>query len=144
MFGECPGLFYRKLWNERVNAEPARRPDLHAGAWRGDAEHEPREYPATVVLLIVGGNDTTRNYRAAGSVWFFKPEPGPSSAFARQSRPDRIRRAGNHPLPDAARLHAPHRAGGLRKSRRQDDRAGDKVMMWYIRATATRNRSRIP
>ncbi|HEX2560998.1 MAG TPA: cytochrome P450, partial [Phenylobacterium sp.] len=57
---ECFAAF-TELWNERINAEPAF--DLismlaHGEATRGMDIHE---YHGNVVLLIIGGNDTTRN-----------------------------------------------------------------------------------
>ncbi len=57
---ECAAYFTR-LWNERVNAEP--RNDLismmaHAEATRNMS---PEEFLGNLILLIVGGNDTTRN-----------------------------------------------------------------------------------
>ncbi len=57
---ECLAYFTRLV--ERAGERPAgRRPDLHAGPRRGDPEHDPDEYLGNVILLIVGGNDTTRN-----------------------------------------------------------------------------------
>ncbi|MDO9432178.1 MAG: cytochrome P450, partial [Phenylobacterium sp.] len=53
--------YFTNLWNERVNAEP--KGDLismlaHGAETRNMA---PREYFGNIVLLTVGGNDTTRN-----------------------------------------------------------------------------------
>ena len=58
----------RELWNERVNKEPAL--DLismlaHSPATRDMA---PREFLGNLILLIVGGNDTTRN-SITGGLW---------------------------------------------------------------------------
>ncbi len=64
--GKCLAYF-TDLWNERVNADP--RPDLvsmlaHAPATRN---MDPKEFLGNLMLLIVGGNDTTRN-SMSGSV----------------------------------------------------------------------------
>ena len=66
---DCLELFTR-LWNERVNAPP--RHDLismlaHNEATR-DLHTRPQEFLGNLVLLIVGGNDTTRN-SISGGLW---------------------------------------------------------------------------
>ncbi|MEJ0048780.1 MAG: hypothetical protein WDN04_23755 [Rhodospirillales bacterium] len=58
--------YFTVLWNERVNAPP--RGDLismmaHADATR---HQDPMEYLGNLLLLIVGGNDTTRNSISGG------------------------------------------------------------------------------
>ena len=58
--------YFTKLWNERVNEPP--RTDLvsmlaHGAATRNMA---PMEFMGNLVLLIVGGNDTTRNSMTGG------------------------------------------------------------------------------
>jgi len=63
--GECLAYFTR-LWNERVNAPP--KFDLismlaHSPATRN---MPPMEYLGNLLLLIVGGNDTTRNSMSGG------------------------------------------------------------------------------
>ena len=57
---------FTELWNERVNAPPTG--DLislmaHADATR---DQTPMEYLGNLILLIVGGNDTTRNSISGG------------------------------------------------------------------------------
>jgi cytochrome P450 len=63
---ECLGYF-TNLWNERVNAkEPGN--DLISMLAHNPATRnmEPYEYLGNIILLIVGGNDTTRNSITGG------------------------------------------------------------------------------
>ena len=62
---EC-AAYFMNLWNERVNAEPGR--DLISMMAHADATRnmEPMEYLGNLILLIVGGNDTTRNSITGG------------------------------------------------------------------------------
>jgi cytochrome P450 len=58
--------YFTRLWNERVNAPP--RSDLVSMLAHGAATRNmgPLEYMGNLVLLIVGGNDTTRNSMTGG------------------------------------------------------------------------------
>ena len=116
VFRECLGYFMR-LWNERVNAEP--RPDLISMLAHGEATRNmsAREYLGNIVLLIVGGNDTTRNSMTGGLLFLSQ---NPDEFKKLRAKPELIEfdGAGNHPLPDAARLYAPHRPR-RRRVRRQ-------------------------
>lgn len=62
---ECLAYFTH-LWNERVNSEPGN--DLVSMLAHGEATRNmpPMEYLGNIVLLIVGGNDTTRNSISGG------------------------------------------------------------------------------
>jgi cytochrome P450 len=70
---ECFGAFQR-LWNERFDAEP--NIDLISMLTHNPATREmsPEQYQGTVVLLIIGGNDTTRN-TISGSVYALNKNP---------------------------------------------------------------------
>src|SRR6185312_10918395 len=58
--------YFARLWNERIDAPP--RFDLISMMAHSEATRkmEPREFVGTLALLIVGGNDTTRNSMTAG------------------------------------------------------------------------------
>jgi cytochrome P450 len=120
------------LWNERVNAPP--RPDLismlaHSPATRG---MDPDEYLGNVLLLIVGGNDTTRNSISGG-------------LLALNRHPDQYAKLRADPslvagmVPEIIRWQTP--LAHMRRTAVSDYvlggqpiRAGDKVVMWYLSA----------
>ena len=63
---EC-AHYFTKLWNERVNAAAGERSHFDDGAWRSDARTwTAMEFLGNLILLIVGGNDTTRNSITGG------------------------------------------------------------------------------
>ena len=83
-----------------------------------------------IMLLMVGGNDTTRN-SITGGVLAMNPYPEQYHKLRANPVIGDQHGARDDPLADAGDPHAPHRAGGHR-SRRQDHPQGDKVVMWYI------------
>jgi cytochrome P450 len=118
------------LWNERVNAEP--RYDLISMLAHGDATRnmQPQEFMGNLVLLIVGGNDTTRN-SITGGLW------------ALNEHPDEYRKLRENPgliasmVPEIIRWQTP--LAYMRRTALEDTelggksiKAGDKVAMWYI------------
>jgi len=127
--GEC-FAYFADLWNQRVNAPP--RGDLvsmlaHAEATR---HMDPREYHGNIILLIVGGNDTTRN-TLTGSV------------LAMHQNPDqRAKLDADHGLlpgmvSETIRWQTP--LAHMRRTALCDTifqgqriREGDKVVMWYV------------
>jgi cytochrome P450 len=126
---ECADYFVR-LWNERVNAEP--KSDLismmaHADATRNMA---PMEYLGNLILLIVGGNDTTRNSITGG-------------LLALNENPDEYQKLRDDPglivsmVPEIIRWQTP--LAHMRRIALADYelggktiRKGDKVLMWYV------------
>ena len=126
---ECLDYFI-KLWNQRVNAEPAM--DLvsmlaHAEATRNMG---PMEYLGNVILLIVGGNDTTRN-TITGSV------------LALNRNPEQYRKLRENPqlipsmVSETIRWQTP--LAHMRRTATRDFelngkhiKKGDKVVMWYV------------
>ncbi|MDR3498503.1 MAG: cytochrome P450 [Parvibaculum sp.] len=126
---ECAGYF-QKLWNERVNADP--KPDLismlaHSPATRNMT---PEEYLGNVLLLIVGGNDTTRN-SMSGGVLAFHENPGELAKL--RADPELVHSA----VPEIIRWQTP--LPHMRRTALADTelggktiRKGDKVVMWYL------------
>ena len=122
--------YFTTLWNERVNAPP--KNDLvsmlaHAPATRNMS---PREYMGNLVLLIVGGNDTTRN-SMSGGLYALHQNPGEyaklraNPALVESMVPEIIR--WQTPLPHMRRTAlADAELGGKRIAK------GDKVVMWYL------------
>ena len=122
--------YFTRLWNERVNAPPAG--DLVSMLAHGEATRnmEPREYFGNVVLLTVGGNDTTRN-TITGSV------------LALNQNPDQYAKLKANPglipsmVSETIRWQTP--LAHMRRIATQDYvlggkqiKKGDKVIMWYV------------
>jgi len=122
--------YFTRLWNERVNEPP--RNDLismmaHSPATRN---MEPREFLGNLVLLIVGGNDTTRNSMSGG-------------LNALLNNPDQFAKLRANPeligslVPEIIRWVTP--LAHMRRTAVADAelggkqiRKGDRVVMWYL------------
>jgi cytochrome P450 len=126
---ECLAYFTR-LWNERVNLPPAG--DLVSMLAHGEATKNmtPDEYLGNLMLLIIGGNDTTRNSISGGVLALnqnlgeydkLRADPG----LIPNMVPEIIR--WQTPLAHMRRTAAADfELGG------QTIRKGDKVVMWYV------------
>ncbi|OAF19839.1 cytochrome P450 [Bradyrhizobium neotropicale] len=129
ILSECLEYFTR-LWKERINAEP--RVDLislmaHSPATR---HMEPSEFLGNLILLIVGGNDTTRNSITGGLLFM---NQNPSELRKLRDNPNLVSSA----VSEIIRYQTP--IAHMRRNAAADIivggkqiRKGDKVVMWYI------------
>jgi cytochrome P450 len=126
---EC--LFYfTNLWNERVNSEGGN--DLISMLAHGEATKnmEPMEYLGNLILLIVGGNDTTRN-SLTGGVYALSQNPGEWDKL--RANPSLI----PNMVSEIIRWQTP--LAHMRRTAVADVelggkqiKKGDKVVMWYV------------
>jgi cytochrome P450 len=127
--GKCQDYFTR-LWNERVNAAP--RNDLismlaHSPATRN---MDQKEFLGNLILLIVGGNDTTRNSISGGLLALNRH---PAEYDKLRADPALV----NSMVPEIIRWQTP--LAHMRRTALADTelggkqiRKGDKVVMWYL------------
>lgn len=131
---ECLETFTR-LWKERENTPlDGRRLDLITAMANSPATQdlEPLEYLGTLILLIVGGNDTTRNSITGG-------------VLALNENPEEYQKLRENPklIPNMTsemiRWQTP--LAYMRRTATQDTelggkaiKKGDKIAMWYVSA----------
>jgi len=127
---ECLEVF-TGLWNERVNS-PERRGDLVSMMAHHDNTRTmtPTEYFGNLILLIVGGNDTTRNSMTGG-------------LYALSRNPDQFAKVKadrsliQNMVSEIIRWQTP--LAHMRRTALADQelagktiRKGDRVVMWYV------------
>ena len=126
---ECLAYF-TGLWNERVNLPPAG--DLVSMLAHGEATRNmtPDEYLGNLMLLIIGGNDTTRNSISGG---LYALNKFPAEYDKLRANPDLI----TNMVPEIIRWQTP--LAHMRRTAAEDMelggktiRKGDKVVMWYV------------
>jgi cytochrome P450 len=126
---ECRAYFAR-LWNERVNAEP--RNDLLSMMAHSEATRhmDPDNLMGNLILLIVGGNDTTRN-TMSGSVLALNENPAEYDKL--RKNPKLI----DSMVPEVIRWQTP--LAHMRRTALEDTelggktiKKGDRVVMWYV------------
>ena len=124
--------YFQRLWVERVNAEPT--PDLISMMIHSEAMNHmsPQEFMGNLILLIVGGNDTTRN-TMSGIVHALDQFPDQRAIFEKD--PSVIPNA----VQECIRFVTP--LAHMRRTATADAdlfghqiKQGDKLIMWYLSA----------
>jgi len=126
---EC-ATYFSRLWKERIDQPP--KSDLlsmmaHSPATR---DMDPRNFLGNLILLIVGGNDTTRN-TMSGSIYALSRHP---EQYAKLRKDPALI---DSFVPEVIRWQTP--LAHMRRTALQDIefrgktiRKGDKVVMWYV------------
>ena len=131
------GAYFQRLWDQRISGEPA--PDLLSRMIHSEAmgSMSMSEFIGALSLLIIGGNDTTRNTMTA-MAYAFDKFPG-----------ERARLEADPSLAGAAFSELVRWQTPLAHMRRtcivntelegRTIKAGDKVILWYISANRDEN-----
>jgi cytochrome P450 len=132
--------YFTRLWNERINAPP--RTDLISMLAHGPATRNmgAAEYMGNLVLLIVGGNDTTRNSMTGGLLALHEHPQEMAKLRANPALIDSL-------VPEIIRWQTP--LAYMRRTALVDSelggkqiKKGDKLAMWYL--SGNRDESAIP
>lgn len=125
------------LWNSKVGKEPT--PDLISMMIHSDAmaEMDQMEFLGNLILLIVGGNDTTRNSMSA---YAWALEQFPEERAKLEANPELIPNA----CQEIIRWQTP--LAHMRRTATQDTELmgqkiaeGDKLVLWYLSANRDEN-----
>ena len=128
---EC-GAYFQNLWNQKLGKPPT--PDLISMMMHSDAmaEMDQLEFLGNLILLIVGGNDTTRNSMSAAA---YGLDLFPDQRAKLEADPSLI----SNTVQEIIRWQTP--LAHMRRTATQDSelegqkiRAGDKLALWYISA----------
>ena len=133
------GEYFRKLWDARAAAPPAF--DLISMLSHSEATRnlQAREFIGTIALLIVGGNDTTRNSMTGGLMALVEnPEQFELLRGRRELIPNLVSEIIRHHTPV---LHMRRTARADVELAGRSIAKGDKVVMWYI--SGNRDESKI-
>ncbi len=122
--------YFTRLWNERVNAPP--KTDLISMLAHGESTRnmKPMDFLGNLLLLIIGGNDTTRNSISGG-------------LLALNQNPDQYQKLRENPalipklVPEIIRWQTP--LAYMSRTATCDTelggkqiKEGDRVLMWYV------------
>lgn len=124
--------YFQRLWGERMRAEPSG--DLISMMIHSEAMNHmsPQEFMGNLVLLIVGGNDTTRN-TMSGIVHALDQFPDQRDLLARDPSliPNAVQECIRYVTPLA---HMRRTATADADLFGQQIKAGEKLILWYISA----------